>query len=58
MKSYLFNLTCKTYYILGIININDRKEGKYLVKTRSQATSSGITLPEVHGVDKRIVPDI
>ena len=39
-------------------NINERKEGKYLVQTRSQAKSSGITLPEVHGVDKGIDPNI
>ena len=35
-------------------NIGERKEEKYLVPTRSQAKSSGITLPEVHGVDKEI----
>ena len=34
-------------------NINERKEGRYLVQTKSQAKSSDITLPEVHGVDKR-----
>ena len=38
--------------------MNERKESKYLVKTRSQAKSSGITLPEVHGVDKGIDPNI
>ena len=31
-------------------NINERKEGKYLVQTRSQTKSGGINLPEVHGV--------
>ena len=41
-------LTCRYY------NIGERKEGKYLVQTRLQAKSSGITLPEVHGVDKGI----
>ena len=38
--------------------ITERKEEKYLVETRSQAKSSGITLPEVHGVDKGIDPNI
>ena len=38
-------------------NINERKEGKYLVQTRLQAKSSGITVPEVHGVDKGIDPN-
>ena len=33
-------------------DIGKRKEGKYLIQTRLQAKSSGITLPEVHGVDK------
>ena len=39
-------------------NIGERREGKYLVQTRSQAKYSGITLPEVHGVDKGIDPNI
>ena len=39
-------------------NIGEREEGKYLVQTRSQAKSSGITLPEVHGVDRGIDPNI
>ena len=39
-------------------NISEREEGKYLVQTRSQAKSSGITSPEVHGIDKGIDPNI
>ena len=39
-------------------NIGERKEGKYLVQTRVQAKSSDITLPEVHGIDKGIYPNI
>ena len=35
-------------------NIGEEKEGNYLVQTRSQAKSSGISLPEVHGVDKEL----
>ena len=35
------------YYNLGEGNL-----GKYSVQTRSQAQSSGISLPEVHGIDK------
>ena len=38
-------------------NINERKEGKYSVQTRLQAKSSGITLPEVHGVDPNILSE-
>ena len=39
-------------------NIGERNEGKYLVQKTSQAQSSSITLPEVHGVDKGIDPNI
>ena len=35
------------YYNIGV-----GKEGKYLVQTRSQGKSSGISLPEVHGIGK------
>ena len=37
------------YYNLGEENL-----GKYLVQTRSQAKSSGIKLPEVHGIGKEL----
>ena len=33
-------------------NIGKEEVGKYLVQTMSQATSSGISLLEVHGIDK------
>ena len=39
-------------------NINEREQGKYLVQTRLQAKSSGITLLEVHVIDKGIDPNI
>ena len=39
-------------------NIDEGKEGKYLVQTRSQAKSSGISLPEVHGLGKGLNPNI
>ena len=47
------NILWSRYYDIG-----GREEGKYLVQIRSQAASSGITLPEVHGVDKEIDPNI
>ena len=38
-----------------MIDVGEREEeGKYLVQTRLQYKSSGITLPAVHGVDKGI----
>ena len=39
------------YYYVG-------NESRYLVQTCSQAKDSGIKLPEVHGVDKGINPNI
>ena len=50
--SILFNMQGilqTRYYNLGECNI-----GKYFIQTRSQAKSSGIKLPEVHGVGKGI----
>ena len=47
------NILHSRYY-----NIGKRKEGRYLVQTRSQAKSSSITLPVVHGVDKGIDPKV
>ena len=42
------------YYSIG----KRGEEGKYLVQTRSQSKSSGITLPAVHGAEKGINPSI
>ena len=40
-------------------NIGERKEeGKYLIQTRMQSSSSDIILPAVHGVDKGISPSM
>ena len=41
----------ENYYNLGNTIEND----KYLVQTRSQAKSSGVKLPEVHGIEKGLV---
>ena len=41
----------ENYYNLS----NMTEEGKYLVQNRSQAKSSGIKVPEVHGVEKSLV---
>ena len=35
-----------------------RNEGKYLIQTCSQAKMSGITLPEVHGIRKKLDPNL
>ena len=47
------NILQSRYY-----NIGERKEEKYSVQTGSQAKSIGITLPEIHGIDKGIDPNI
>ena len=39
-------------------NIHEREAGKYLVQTRSQARSSGITLPEILGKGEGLDPNI
>ena len=39
-------------------NIGEIMDEKYLVQTRSQAKSSGITLPEVQWIDKGISPNV
>ena len=39
-------------------NLDEGKVGKYLVQMRSQAKSSGIKLPEVHGVEKGLDQNI
>ena len=41
-----------------VLNENYYNIEKYLVQTRSQARSSGIKIPEVHGVGKSLDPNI
>ena len=41
----MYNILYKQYYNLGLMD-------KYLVQTQSHIKSSGIILPEVHGVKK------
>ena len=41
-----------------VLQENYYKIDSYLVQTRSQARSSGIKLPEVHGVRKNLGPNI
>ena len=44
------NVLHDSYYNIRNVRMKD----KYLVQTRSQSKSSGINLPEIHGVDKGI----
>ena len=47
------NILQSRYY-----NRGKEREGKYLVQTRLQAESSGISLSEVHGIGKGLDPNI
>ena len=42
----------ENYYNIG----NTTEEDRHLVQTRSQAKSSGVKVPEVHGIEKSLVP--
>ena len=46
------------YFYCIDIDINPPSKDKYLVQTRSQVRSSGIRLPEIHGVNKGINPHL
>ena len=43
---------------LGNLGMCKKNEGKFLIQTRSQAKMSGTTLPEVHGVRKKLDPNM
>ena len=48
------NVSQERYYNLHGIKANDR----YLLQTRSQTKSSGVCLPEVHGIGKGLDPHV
>ena len=39
-------------------NVGQEKESRYLIQTWSQAKTSGMKLPEVHGEDKGVDPSV
>ena len=47
-----------SFNMCKIVDDNYYNVEKYLIQTRSQARSSGINLPEVHGVGKNLDPNI
>ena len=47
-----------SFNMYKILNDNYYNIDKYLIQTRSQARSSGIKLPEVHGMGKNLDPNI
>ena len=55
----LRRVLCENYYRLDKLTETPGIEvEKYLVQTRSQTKSSGIKVPEVHGMDKGLIPHI
>ena len=55
----LKSLSCEHFYqIDSMAGFNETEANKYLVQTRSQAKSSGIKIPEIHGVNKGINPHV
>ena len=46
------------YFYCIDIEINLPRKDKYLVQTRSQVRSSGIRLPEIHGMNKGLYPHV
>ena len=46
------------YRINDLIGTTDIETDRYLAQTRSQAKSSSIIVPEVHGMDKGLIPNI
>ena len=45
---------CDNYYRLDNLTETAEKD-KYMVQTRSQTKSSGIKVPEFHGIDKGLI---
>ena len=43
---------------LGNLGMCEKNEGKFLIQMHSQAKTSGTTLPEVHGVRKKLDPNV
>ena len=43
---------------LGNLGMREKSEGKFLIQMHSQAKMNGTTLPEVHGVRKKLEPDV
>ena len=58
MKLYEYLLTCTEVLHANYYNIHEHVQKRYLIQTKSQARTSGIILPRVHGLDKGVDPNI
>ena len=55
----LKSLACNHFYHFNSMNeISETETNKYLIQTRSQAKSSGIKVPEIHGANKGTNPHV
>ena len=52
----LFNL--QEVLHIRYYNIHENEHKRYLNQTRSEAKSSGVVLPKVHGIDKGVDPNV
>ena len=43
---------------LSNFDMHEKNEEKFLIQTQSQAKTSGTTLPEVHGIRKKLDPNV
>ena len=61
-NSFLYHFHLRSQIDNHFYQINSRtdqpKTDKYLVQTRSQAKSSGIKIPEIHGANKGLDPHV
>ena len=46
------------YWFNSMARIGETETNKYLIQTRSQARSSGIKVPEIHGINKGLNPHV
>ena len=55
----LKSLSCEHFYQFNsTTGISETEMNKYLIQTRSQAKSSGIKVPEIHGINKGLNPHV
>ena len=55
----LKSLSCEHFYQFNSTNgISETEPNKYLIPTKSQTKSSGIKVPEIHGINKGLYPYI
>ena len=55
----LKSLTCEHFYQFNnMTRISETETNKYLIQTQSQVRSSGIKVPEIHGINKGLNPHV